>query len=148
MDFVAKYKAYRAAKVGKWVDFDWVYGMQCVDLVKDFIKDFHGVTLGGFSGSAYLGWETGSPFDSQWKKVVYWPWLIPSLWDVIFFDKTPKMPYGHVAIAVVGTKTRLAILEQNGKTWSGTGTNGDEVRENIITYTTPMKVLGWYQFIG
>lgn len=146
MSYVAKYKAYRKAKLGKWVDFDGVYGMQCVDLVKDFVKEFHGVSLGSFSGSAIAGWETGSPFSEKWKKVKYTEGRIPQLWDVIFFDKTPKMPYGHVAIALTGTKARLAILEQNGKTGKGDAKDGDEIRENIITYKSPMKVVGWYHF--
>lgn len=146
MSYVAKYKAYRKAKLGKGVDYDGVYGKQCVDLVKDFVKEFHSTTLGSFSGSAIVGWETGSPFDKKWKKVEYTEGRIPQLWDVIFFDKTSKMPYGHVAIALAGTKTRLAILEQNGKTWAGEAKNGDEIRENIITYKSPMKVVGWYHF--
>lgn len=68
--------------------------------------------------------------------------------DVVFFDATPKMPYGHVAIAIVGTARRLAVLEQNAKKWSGTGKDGDEIREDIITYKTPMQVLGWYKYMG
>jgi CHAP domain len=148
MALVDKYKAYRKVKLGKWVDFDGAYGMQCVDLVKDFVKEFHGVTLGSFSGSAFAGWESGSPFDKKWKKVVYKDGLVPQLWDVIFFDKTTKMPYGHVAIALIGTTTRLAILEQNGKVWAGEAKNGDEIRESIVTYKTPMKVVGWYKYTG
>ena len=47
--------------------------------------------------------------------------MIPNPGDIVFFDKTSKNPYGHVAIAWAGSNANeLQIVEQN----AGTG-NGD-----------------------
>lgn len=146
MSKVSAYKAYKKKWIGKAVDFDGVYGMQCVDLVKHFTKDFLWVSLGSFGWSAISGWESGSPFDSKWKKVVYKKWKSPKLWDIVFFDKMKGNPYGHVAVALWGNKTILAILEQNAGKGLWEWKSGDEIRENIITYTKPYVCLGWYSF--
>lgn len=147
MGAISKYKSYRKKWLGKAVDYDGVYGKQCVDLVKHFTKDFMGVTLGSFSGSALSGWETGSPFDTNWKKVKYSEGKSPKLGDIVFFDKTKANAFGHVAIALWGNKKLLALLEQNAGNWSGEWMDGDEIREKIVTYSKPYTCLGWYTYI-
>jgi len=58
--------------IDKWLggksDYDKLYGFQCVDWSRQYCKD-SGTTIGGFSGSAYKGWKTGSPFDDKWVRV-------------------------------------------------------------------------------
>lgn len=60
------------------------------------------------------------------------PNATPLSGSVVFFDKTPTNPYGHVAIVDDGsTNTQLVVVEQN----AGSG-NGNGIGANAITRRT------------
>lgn len=141
-----KFTATVSKWLGKWVDFDKAYGDQCVDWAKQFALDQYGVTLGNFSGSALNGWNTGSPFDSKWTRVVYKKGLIPGIGDIVFFDKMSYNPYGHVAVGDNGSDiNNCCVIEQNGGAGKATGTWVDAIRKKIYDYKTP-PCLGWFRF--
>ncbi len=52
-------------------------GHQCVAWAKLFASEM-GRPLKGFSGSALKGWQTGSPFSAEWKRVENTPQAVPS----------------------------------------------------------------------
>ena len=56
--------------LNKNVDFDRAYGSQCVDWVRQFCQE-SGHPIGTFGGSAIVGWNTGCPFGSTWRRVEY-----------------------------------------------------------------------------
>lgn len=117
IEFIEKYQ-------GKKVDFDGVYGAQCVDLFRQYTKEVLGIrehtgpcaTTGGaldlfmdynimpvekkyFTRSTNKNWKSG---------------------DILIWDKTPKNEYGHVAILIaVFDNSKFLVFEQSGITQAG-----------------------------
>ena len=132
---------------GKAVDFDKVYWYQCVDWAKQFVLEQYGITLGSFSGSALNGWNTGSPFNSNWIRVSYKNGLVPEIWDVVFLNKTKSNPYGHVCIADNGCdSSHLCVIEENAWTGNGDWKWGNVVTKRTLAYRSASRgdCLWWY----
>ena len=133
------------------IDFDNFAWFQCVDLARKFAFDIHN-PIWTFSGSAYNWWDTWSPFsNTEWIREENTPDWIPKPWSIIFFDKTPKNPYWHVAIVESGDLNNITIIEQNAGKWLGTWTTWDRVKRATVWYTQKQnskfwlwKCLGWY----
>ena len=126
-------------------------GNQCVAWAKKYCEE-SGHPIGGFSGSALKGWQTGSPFNSEWKRVENTDTAIPRDGSVVFFDKTPTNPYGHVAIVDSGsTSLSLIVVEQNAGSGNGNGIGANAITRRTVAYTAGGgrgKCLGWYSFVG
>lgn len=144
---IDEYKAEWLWKRVNYENFWWKVDYQCVEFVKHFVQLVHWVKLWSFSGSA-LKWRTSwSPFLwLPYIRVRYVKWAFPPRGAVIFFDKTAKNPYGHVAIAGESSSDVLYVMEQNW--WAGTGTwiGTDAIRVSRKRYEwDPVwNVLGWY----
>ena len=109
---------------GKKVDYDGVYGAQCVDLFRQYTKDVLGVkehtgpcaTSGG-AKDLFLDYDK-MPVEKKYftrnKGKAFQPG------DVLIWDHTEKNQYGHVAIflAYLG-KDGLLVFEQNGISQAG-----------------------------
>lgn len=132
---------------GKAVDYDGVYGFQCVDFVKQYVYEQFNIRLGTFSGSALQWWKTGSPFNTKWERKVYTNWAVPEIGDIVFLNKTKNNPYGHVCIADNDCdRTHLRVIEQNA--WNGNGSwkGSNAVTQRTITYISPSRwdCLWWF----
>jgi len=120
-------------------DYDGVFQYQCVDLIKQYMKDVYAVEPGIFWGSAIIGYQSGSPFinaKDNFKKMTLSDSL-PLKGDIIFRWPSGKNNYGHVAIVdeMVNT-TKVRVIEQNGVWWwNGTGTNAIRLKEYPIKNT-------------
>lgn len=143
-----KFQIYIDKMLWNFIDYDNVYWMQCVDLIKHYTRDVLNIRLGTFWGSAKTWWENRSSTfpDSEWRKIendFSNPSQVPSRGDVIFFEGSSFHPlYWHVAIVVnaVSGENKIQVLEQNG-VWSGTGIWKDSIRLEEYTYN---GVSGWY----
>ncbi len=129
------------------IDYDGVYGHQCVDLIKNYTKNVLDYRLWSFWGSAASWWVNYmNTFPSKdFERVVNDfsnPDQVPAVGDIIFI-KTPYI-YDHVAIvldAPVG-ENYIRVLEQNVGNGDGRGYD-DRVKIGTYTYS---NVLGWYHF--
>lgn len=132
--------------IWKKVDYDKAYWNQCVDWARQYAQDI-GYPIGTFSGSALNGWKTGSPFKSNWKRVVYSAGKIPQKWAIVFFDKTKANPYGHVAVVHDAGERTITVVEQNAWSgnWDGKWANAIITRTYSYTNAPVGNVLGWYQ---
>jgi len=106
-EFLKKY-------IGKAIDFDWVYNVQCVDWVRFYCKE-RGFPISSFWGSAWNGWVTWCPFDSTWKRVIKTPLNYPKEWDIIFWTEK-RCKNGHVAIA--NKFCNLVVLRYLDENWT------------------------------
>ena len=119
-DFVNKYK-------GKKVDFDGVYGAQCVDLFRQYTKECLGIaehtgscsTTGG-AKDLFLDYNK-MPIEKKYFIRITNKNIIPG--DVAIWDSTEKNKYGHVAIVLGVLNNRLIVFEQNGFTQNGAEIN-------------------------
>lgn len=110
-DFVKKY-------TGKKVDFDGVYGAQCVDLFRQWVKEGLGIpehtgpcsTTGG-AKDLFLDYpkmeKEKKYFTRETKKD-----MIQG--DVLIWNETETNKYGHVAIYLGKLNNSLIVFEQDG----------------------------------
>jgi len=89
------------------LDFDGVYGGQCVDLAKAWL-DWLGYEVSGAWGNA-IDWDKhGSKADLEW--IPNTPSGVPKEGDLIVWN---WKPYGHIAIFVEGDVNSFKSFDQN-----------------------------------
>ena len=117
-EFIIKYD-------GKKVDFDGVYGAQCVDLFRQYTKEVLEIkehtgpcaTTGG-AVDLWLDYDKMPIEKKYFEQSNIISRLKPG--DVLIWGPTDKNKYGHVAIflAKIG-KNNFLVFEQNGITQAG-----------------------------
>lgn len=111
-EYVIKYN-------GKKIDFDGVYGAQCVDLFRHYSKEY--LTIPEHTGSCsttggakdlYIDYPK-MPLEKKYfyrisaKKGIF-------AGDVAIWDSTETNKYGHVAIVLGELNNSLIVFEQDG----------------------------------
>lgn len=109
-------------------------GYQCVAWAKEYCK-LRWYPIRSFWGSAEIGWLTGLPFDSNWKRVEYTWFNAPSEWDVIFWS-WKRCEDGHVAIANKFCYPFLFRYTDQNWNWKE-----DEIQPR---WASPKNVVGWF----
>lgn len=110
-DFVKKYE-------GKKVDFDGVFGAQCVDLARQYWKKGLGIeehtgscSTSGGAKDLFLDYEK-MPLEKKYFRKITNKSFIPG--DTLIWDSTATNPYGHVAILLATLNNSFIVFEQNG----------------------------------
>lgn len=115
-EFANKYK-------GKKVDFDGVYGAQCVDLFRQYVKECLGINehTGSCSSSGgakdlFLDYNN-MPIEKK-----YFSRITKSFktGDILIWGSNENNKFGHVAILLSRLDNFFVVLEQNGFTQQGT----------------------------
>lgn len=122
---------------GKGIDFDKVYGDQCMDLMHQYIVECLGITDGKVlaAPAAKDIWSTNVPGKSLFTTTANGPFNVPSKGDIIIFG-TEVGQYGHVAIFIKGDVNSLTTFDQN---W-----NSHAYCEQVThKYGGAKGVLGW-----
>ena len=117
-EFVKKYN-------GKKVDFDGVYGPQCVDLFRQYAKEVLNIpvhtglckTTGG-AKDLFLDYEK---MPNEKKYFVRLPKKNPIAGDVLIWDSSNM--YGHVAICLGTLGSSFIVFEQDGFKQNGAKIN-------------------------
>lgn len=102
---------------GKFCDYDKAYGFQCVDLMRQYIKEVHGVDAykavpAGPTAKAIF---TNFKDNAYFKKVLNGPFNVPKTGDLIFWGTYPTVTgwAGHVAILDSADLYTLIVFNQN-----------------------------------
>lgn len=130
LDFVKEY-------LGKKVDYDGVYGAQCVDLFRQYTEEVLNIPehTGAVEGAADL-WRNyqNLPIEKKYfTRIANLLHAEPGL--VAVWDKTPNNTYGHVAIVLADMGTDLLVIEQNGFTQKGVE----------LKYRSKLNLLGYLE---
>ena len=110
-EFVIKYS-------GKKVDFDGVYGAQCVDLFRQYCKDVLNIpehtgscSTSGGAKDLFLDYpkmeKEKKYFTRETKKGMVQG-------DILIWNETETNKYGHVAIYLGKLNNSLIVFEQDG----------------------------------
>jgi len=110
-EFVEKYK-------GRKVDFDGRYGVQCVDLARQYFKDVWELPLQPESvigaQDFYLKYNERH-IQRQMCDCVTFRWgMIPPEGAVVLFGATPANKYGHIGICIKADEKKITLFEQDG----------------------------------
>lgn len=115
-DFVKKYNK-------KKVDFDGVYGAQCVDLFRQYAKECLNIpehtgacSSSGGAKDLFIDYPK-MPIEKKYFIRETKKKLIPG--DVVIWNETEKNKYGHVAIYLGAINNDLIVFEQNGFSQEG-----------------------------
>lgn len=100
--------------INKWnnqpCDFDGWYGTQCVDLYDQYCQDVIGCPIILINGASDI-WEN-YPLE-YFNRVLNTPEAVPQEGDVIIWDKTTTLPFGHVSVFISGDINSFTSFDQN-----------------------------------
>jgi hypothetical protein len=122
------YSGFKTKWLGKRVDYDHVYGYQCVDLIKQYLNERFGIKAGSWGNAVDYWYHTNPTILKKFDKLST---SKARQGDIVIFKGINGNPYGHIGVcdANVGTLSiNVNTLEQNGSTGSGSGTGGDAIR--------------------
>lgn len=131
---------------GVGIDADHVYGNQCVDLIKSYFAQVLGLPF--MTGNAIDYW-TNYP-AANFDRIVNTITAVPQKGDIMIWDKSTSMPYGHISICTWANLFWFVSFDQNWPTQGYTDKNGDFIGTGVChlvnhNYLRP-KVLGWLRF--
>lgn len=102
------------ANLGKGIDYDGVYGVQCVDLIKHFIKNVLGVTPQSIGNAIeyYNKRKTSSYLTNNFTWIDNTASFVPAKGDIAVF--TSNSGNGHVSVCTgEGTTSYFYSYDQN-----------------------------------
>lgn len=105
-DFIKKHN-WRA------IDYDGVWGAQCVDLVRQYIKEVLNTVQPpavGDKGAAHL-WDNYLP--QHYDRFVNTLWAIPQPGDIVIWNRNAGGGHGHVAIIESANLMSFRAFSQN-----------------------------------
>lgn len=102
---------------GRYVDFDGRYGFQCMDLMRQYVKEVHGLPPYAVIPSAPTAKQCFLNFKSNayYTKVLNGPNNVPKQGDLVFWGTYPFVSgwAGHVAIFDSGDLYTVVSFDQN-----------------------------------
>lgn len=133
------YTQFRNKWIGKRIDYDRIYGYQCVDLIKQYAHEVYGLKAGAW-GNAIDYWY--STHKDLYKKFTRVSTKSARKGDIVIFKGINGNPYGHIGIADRNAgRWTVATLEQNGSSGNGSGRGRDAIRVRKITKSRIVGVL-------
>lgn len=96
---------------GKIIDFDGVYGGQCVDLYRRYVKEVLGFTQSPPVVGAADIWDTY--LKDRFDRIENTPTGVPQLGDILIWNKNAGGGFGHVGVFSEGTANSFRSFDQN-----------------------------------
>ena len=113
------YQEFINAHNGKGTDYDGAYGVQCVDLIKAYLKKVFNISPGAW-GNAHAYYDNFYSISGLYKnftRITNTASFVPQKGDIIVWRKGTGFPYGHIAICNgEGTTNWFKSYDQN---WTG-----------------------------
>lgn|SRR3990167_1365224 len=102
---------------GKYIDFDGVYGAQCVDLIRYYIVEVLGIsnnTIKPVAGAKDMFEKYDTLVDKNvFERIPNTPTGVAEESDIVLWGATSGNPYGHVALFVEGDTNSFRSFDQN-----------------------------------
>lgn len=120
------YNDFKNKWLGKRVDYDMLYGFQCVDLIKRYADDVYGLKAGAWGNAIDYWYATNKDLLKKFDRIST---TATRKGDIVILKGINGNPYGHIGISD-GNSGLLTVplLEQNGSTGNGSGVGGDAIR--------------------
>ena len=113
------YTEFINAHNGRGTDYDGAYGVQCVDLIKAYLKKVFGITPGAW-GNAHAYYDNFYSLPGLYKsfnRITNTASFVPQKGDIAVWRKGSGFPYGHIAICNgEGNTSWFKSYDQN---WTG-----------------------------
>lgn len=112
------FNEYFKTRIGKGIDYDGNYGVQCFDLANDFCAKVLGGKpfVGMWAYEIYTNY-TSQPSKALFEKIANTPSFVPKKGDIIVWAKSLNGRAGHVAVCTgKGNTSYFYSYDQN---WTG-----------------------------
>jgi N-acetylmuramoyl-L-alanine amidase len=129
------YPTFKNQWLGKRVDYDKVYGYQCVDLIKQYLAQEFGLSPKAWGNAIDYWYNTNPAILEKFDKLST---NVTRQGDIVIFSGVNGNPYGHIGVV---DATGGATLEQNGSTGNGSGIGRDAIRVRVIPLSRIVGVL-------
>lgn len=124
------YTSFKTKWLGRRVDYDGVYGYQCVDLIKQYLAEEFGLKPGAWGNAIDYWYHTNSNILTKLDRLST---SSAKRGDIVVLKGINGNPYGHIGVADGDSGIiNVTILEQNGSTGGGSGTGGDAIRTRAV----------------
>lgn len=121
--FIEKY-------IGKTIDYDEVAGIQCVDLIKCYLKEVFNIESGAW-GDAHCYYDNFGNIPNLYNnfiRIPNTPEFVPQRGDIVVWSARLNGKWGHIAIATGdGTTSEFSSWDIN---WTGNHDACTRVRHN------------------
>lgn len=137
------YLAFKAKVLGAAIDYDGAYGNQCPDPIK-LLCEFLGVY--SVRGNAYQ-WADPNHQPTYGIMAQNFTWVTSNFQqgDIIIFNKSSIMPYGHIALVDSVSGQSAILLEQDGSIDKDKDGNADGVMK-LATWSLESGVAGAWRW--
>lgn len=126
-----------AGALGRSIDYDRAYGVQCVDLVNDYLVN--GLVVAGAWGNAV---DIKKQHIEGFRWVSNAPTNFPESGSIVVWNANVRQlgigPYGHTAIVILADAAHMLTIDQN---WDG----APSAQVHLHSYT---GVAGWHALDG
>ncbi len=124
------YQSFKSAWLGKRVDYDKVYGFQCVDLIKQYLDQEFGLKPGAWGNAIDYFYSPNIAITAKFDRL---SGSSARTGDIVIMNGINGNRYGHIGIADGDSGViNVTILEQNGQTGNGSGVSGDAIRTRAV----------------
>jgi len=139
-EFVDKYK-------GKLVDFDGLYGAQCVDLVRQYMKEVWGFTRqpeGVIGAADFFFKHNERPIQRELCNCTHYTGTIqPPVGSLVIFKPSGTNRYGHIAICIEAEWNFMTVFEQDGISNQRALDKGEPQKGAYIGVWSYHRLVGW-----
>lgn len=114
---MSAYQDFKTEWTGRRIDYDHVYGFQCVDLILQFVYEKYGLATGVW-GNAIDYWQRPAP--ALLSKFDLVAGTAAQQGDIVVLNGLSGNPFGHIGLCDHVDGSGIWLLEQNA-TGDGTG---------------------------
>lgn len=133
------YLQFKSRWLGKSIDYDGIYGKQCVDLIKQYMAENYGLKPGAWGNAIDYYYNTHANVLGKFDRLAT---NQARRGDIVILKGINGNPYGHIGIADGNSGfATVTILEQNGSSGNGSGVGGDAIRLRAVPLWRVVGVL-------
>lgn len=133
------YNEFKRKWLGKSIDYDGIYGRQCVDLIKQYLNEMSGIKAGAWGNAIDYWYNPNSAILKLYDRIAT---KTIRQGDIVVLKGINGNPYGHIGIADGNSGiVTVTILEQNGSSGNGSGVGGNAIRTRAIPLWRVIGVL-------
>lgn len=122
-EFIKKYN-------GKAKDYDGVAGVQCVDLIKYYLKEVFGINPGAWGDAHcyYDNFNNISALTKNFVRIANTPSFVPQKGDIVVWAPSLNGGWGHIAIATGQGDTKC--FYSHDQNWTGNHDACTKIKHN------------------
>lgn len=113
----------------KFVDADWYFGSQCVDIIRKYCKEVYNYTMPSLDKARHLSERI---LTKDKRREIALGEEILRMWDIVSVDLIPKNKFWHIFIIYKQDADGYSYIDQNGIGWAYTNWKVNNIKWNGV----------------